>query len=63
MNEGWGFIYNSKKWHYYVNGYSLCGRWMVIVGQKFEQGNDTSPDNCKACRKKLSAMKCEEVSS
>jgi len=54
--EGWKWIVNAPKWHYFRDGRSLCGKWMCL-GKSFEQGNDDSPDNCVACRKKLSAEK------
>lgn len=34
---------------------------MIIQDANLELGNDNSPDNCKACRKKLAELKCEEV--
>lgn len=52
--EGWKWLINSTKAHYFRGGQSLCRRWMSF-GTTFEQGNDESPDNCKACVKKLQA--------
>jgi hypothetical protein len=52
LTEGWTYLINSPKWHYFRHGLSLCGRW-AHFGSDYEQGNDTSPDNCIACRKKL----------
>jgi hypothetical protein len=46
--EGWTYLYNSPKWHYFRGGRSLCKRWMTF-GSEFEQGMDKSPDNCKGC--------------
>jgi len=51
--EGWTWLINSRKWHYFVNGRSLCGKFMLFSIPKLEQGNNNSPDNCMACRKKL----------
>lgn len=50
--EGWKWLTNSTKWHYFRDGRSLCRRWMTF-GTIFEQGNNNSPDNCKACIKAL----------
>ena len=61
MKQGWTWLINSPRWHYFVKGKSLCGRWMIISDANLEIGNDNSPDNCKACRKKLSELKCDEV--
>lgn len=53
FREGWTWLENSKKWHYFVDGRALCGRWLLVSTPKLEQGNDDSPDNCLACQKKL----------
>ena len=50
IKEGWGFPLNAKKSHYFINGVSLCRRWMY--GGPLER-NDESPDNCKECIKRL----------
>lgn len=53
--EGWTWLANSRKWHYFVDGRSLCRRFMFFAEPKsgYEQGNDDSPDNCQACLKQL----------
>ena len=28
--EGWGWLSNAAKWHYFVGGKSLCGRWLML---------------------------------
>lgn len=53
MKEGWTYLLNSPTWHYFRNSRSLCGRFMLLGKPELEQGNETSPDNCKACVKKL----------
>ena len=53
MSEGWKWLINSKKWHYFRDGRSLCKKWMNLAGNEFEQGNDDSVDNCPTCRKAL----------
>jgi len=53
--EGWTWLSNSRKWHYFVNGQSLCRKW-TLWGWKshdYELGNDNSPDNCAECRRRL----------
>lgn len=50
-SEGWTWLFNSRKWHYFRNGRSVCGRYAILGAGDFEQGNDTSPDNCAQCRK------------
>lgn len=53
IKEGWYYLSNSPKWHYFRDGRSLCGRWATFAKEGFEQGNDGSPDNCMGCQKKL----------
>lgn len=50
--EGWAWLSNSPKWHYFVAGRSLCGKWLMVSGD-LEQGKDNSPDNCAICRREL----------
>lgn len=57
LTEGWNWLVNSTKWHYFRGGRSLCGGWLGLGLMDYEQGNDGSPDNCKACRKKLEKEK------
>lgn len=57
LKEGWTWIVGAAKWHYMRNGRSLCGKWMLLGKPELEQGNDSSPDNCVACRRKLEKEK------
>jgi hypothetical protein len=52
-DEGWGWLYNARKWHYFRDRRSLCGRWLGLGLGELQQGNDNSPDNCPTCAKKL----------
>jgi hypothetical protein len=58
--EGWKWLINSTKWHYFRNGTSLCGKWMNL-GEDFEQGNDESSSNCKACKTALRKEKLNQL--
>lgn len=51
LHEGWKWLVNSTKAHYFVDGKSLCGRWLTF-SKGYEKGNIDSPDNCKACVKR-----------
>lgn len=52
--EGWTWLSNSKKWHYFHDGRSLCRRWAHLGSDDvLKQGNDDSSDNCVVCCKKL----------
>ena len=61
IKEGWGFSPQiSRKWHYFVNGMSLCRKIGFYQGQ-LEQGNDESNDNCTACKKLLQKRNAKEM--
>ena len=57
--EGWTWLSNSMKWHYFIreDGKSLCGKWGLWGSPELEQGNDDSPENCVACKRKLEKRK------
>jgi len=57
FREGWTWLYNAKKWHYFVDNRSLCGRWGLFSSVSLKQGNDNGSDNCAACKKKLIVRK------
>lgn len=51
--EGWTWLVNSRKWHYFVDGKALCGKFMLLHVGDLETGKDNSPDNCTGCKRKL----------
>jgi hypothetical protein len=53
MKEGWTFLWNSPKWHYFREGRSLCGRFLLLGKPELGGGNEQSPDNCKGCLRKI----------
>lgn len=53
--HGWKWLINATKWHYFVDGRSLCGKWMVLTMNGADDSNHDSPDNCAACRRKRKA--------
>jgi len=48
--KGWGMPQLSKKAHYFVNGQSLCNRWMYLG--ELEDARHTHPQNCASCQAK-----------
>jgi hypothetical protein len=46
---GWGWPANSVKAHYFVQGVSLCRKWMFFG--HVENNNHDSVDNCAACKR------------
>lgn len=60
VNEGWCQPWKSRKWHYFRNGRSLCGKW-GFPG-RLTAGMDDSPDNCAVCkRKRLAELTATEA--
>lgn len=57
--EGWGFMFNTKKAHYFRKGTSLCGGWLALGTPVWESNQETgiSADTgtCKSCWKKRTA--------
>ena len=52
--EGWSWLFNSRRDHYFVRGISLCGKWAIIG---YGDCDDTSDQPCATCQKKLKARK------
>ena len=62
---GWNWIHNSPKWHYFVEGHSLCGRWFSLgLGNSCDDdpATDNSPDNCAACKRKIVKRRAKKSS-
>jgi len=49
--RGWKVLINSPKAHYFVEGRSLCGKWLCLGKEDFEDSNHDHPDNCVKCKK------------
>lgn len=59
--RGWGCPINSRKFHYFVGGESLCGRWW-FGGRNLDDSDDDHSENCVACKRakaKQDAAKAE----
>ena len=52
MKEGWTWLIGTPKWHYFREGRSLCGKWMLLGNPELDQRDFKSKDNCMACFKK-----------
>jgi hypothetical protein len=51
--EGWAMPGNARKWHYYVDGRSLCGKWVILGGSLQADTGRTSSADCAGCRAKV----------
>lgn len=60
LPEGWGRPVNSSKHHYFKERRSVCGKWMYFSND-LEPDSFESPDDCRACRKKINAKKDARV--
>ena len=62
--EGWTWLHNSGKWHYFRDGKSICKQFMLLKhpSEGYEIGNDDSSDNCKACKRALAKEKADASS-
>ena len=56
--QGWAFPLRSRKWHYFVEGRSLCGRWLFLGGiyASGQKENACRDDDCRGCEKKLAKV-------
>ena len=51
-DEGWARPSNARKFHYYVGGRSLCGKWFFL-GEVDEDAGEPTASDCKACAKSM----------
>jgi hypothetical protein len=49
--EGWTWLLNSRKWHYFRDNRSLCCRYGLLGLPEFE-GDANSRDNCAECQRR-----------
>lgn len=47
--QGWSWLINSKKDHYFVGGRSLCGKWLRFSNSDL---SGTSENKCSLCAKR-----------
>ena len=53
--NGWVFLHNARKVHYFFEGRSLCGRWGYL-GSTFLSDTPPYEDTCKACAQRLRSV-------
>lgn len=51
-SEGWKWIRPRRKWHYFIEGRSLCGTLRAMSGT-FDPNANCGNDACTACQDKL----------
>jgi hypothetical protein len=56
LREGWTWLTNSNKWHYFRDGRSLCGKFGLFptMNGDFEDGSGVDDEvKCSGCKAKL----------
>jgi len=58
--EGWAWLTNVTKRHYFVNGRSLCKQWVRLGELELLTKYDDIQENCKRCMEILKKRKNTE---
>lgn len=62
VKRGWGWPTISREPHYFVNGMSLCGKWMFTGVLESDSDSDIkTTDDCVVCRRKYTEMKPKDA--
>lgn len=56
MRTGWGWPMLSRKAHYFVDGVSLCRKWM-FTGEVSGDPDKPGADDCKDCVRRAAKRK------
>ena len=56
--EGWAYLLNAKNEHYFIDGRSLCRKWL---GFGLDYGRTMGQPDCKACRKALDKREAKKA--
>lgn len=56
--EGWAYLSNAKYEHYFIDGRSLCRKWL---GLGLDYGRTMGQPECKACRKALDKREAKKA--
>lgn len=67
QKRGWFRVMGlSRKWHYFKpdETHTVCGEWgMFAAPNALEDFNDSSSDNCAACKRIVAAMRAAEATA
>lgn len=61
MSEGWAAPLRARKWHYFVEGRSLCRKWLYLGNCESDDKASRSDVDCVVCVKKLDRRQAEET--
>ena len=56
MKKGWNVLLNARKQHFFIDGRSLCNRWLCL-GSDYTAEPDPRYPVCCGCVKKLEKRK------
>lgn len=59
QKEGWTWLINSTKWHYFVNSKSLCGKWMILADGDLVERDLRHTDLCRRCKRSFIARQAK----
>jgi len=60
QKRGWAWPDNAAKSHYFINGRSLCGRWMFLGEPLAEDHPGGLRNDCKACTQRLAKHRANQ---
>lgn len=60
LNNGWAMPGRSTKYHYFVDGISLCGKWMYVGQTEQDSASGRRSDDCHGCWAKRQRRKRNE---
>ena len=52
-NKGWKESLFNNKYHFFINGQSLCRKYVTFNSNGYYKNIDDNPNNCKECKDKL----------
>lgn len=58
--EGWTWLWNAPKEHYFREGRSLCGRWLCLGSDLYPHPSEVRGKVCSTCLKKLEREESKE---
>jgi len=61
--QGWAMPFESRRFHFFVDGRSLCGRWgsFLMAPEAFmpDAPNVDSDRDCKACARRVATRRAK----
>jgi hypothetical protein len=59
--EGWAMPANARRFHYYgADSRSLCGRWVILGGQREADTGRDGTEDCAECARRMRKRRASE---